>query len=80
MIHQRGHPNSWMVYCMENPIEILMIWGYPHFKKPLNDLLVDCCGSLVVLRSILLPQNTGGENPCAGMPVAHEYDGTREGF
>ena len=28
------YPNSWMIYFMENPIEMNDDWGYPHFKKP----------------------------------------------
>ena len=26
-----GKPPKWMVYFMENPIKIFMIWGYPYF-------------------------------------------------
>ena len=27
------YPNSWMVFLVENPTKILMIWGYLHFRN-----------------------------------------------
>ena len=29
-----GYPNRWMVYFMDNPIQLDDDWGYPHFRKP----------------------------------------------
>ena len=43
----RGTPNSWMVYVMENAVEMDENWGYPYFGKPPYIYIYNICIELL---------------------------------